>query len=684
MAKSLSQATKKPANIGNPVPAPANPGGGNVPPVSSLVTRELPGLASATLGPVAPVWTTAYDSVKQFYRPGTSQQRIPPLPTKSNPQINAQAASVASAIVAASKTAAAATAAAFVQNMPINELAITNYVVKISDLASLDTFSNDAGGTIVLPGPSLGPGQFIGNNNSGGFGSSASPAGFAFFAGAVISVIATESDLPGVPDTTPSGSGWTAIDAGQNGDYASVYSKLIPAGAFATTYPLGVDVSWTDSLLFFGNCKVVPSAVQNINLFSGGLASSQTCSASFAKPVTAGNAILVVVSVTANPYDSIHDRWNYSSFTVSDGINFYSTIGQGTFGQAPGDGVQEQVYFAYNVVGGTTTVTVDMLTPAGDANGGCSITAYEISLGTTNILPSGFPAGWYCYLQNTGTGTFTVQSTALIDGLSTPITLGPNQGTIVAFDGTNWFTERGIGGSSITFPISVADGGTGTSTPALIAGANITITGSWPDQTITASEGAGANAISFWAYPLSSGEANVANINPVSSNNMNFSANTVPMYYIHIDDFLTVANFTFHVTVADSTAGHNYDWGMYNLSGELIWNLGATSFPSTGVVTTPFAQGKVTIVPGNYWLAFTGNHTGLEFDGITASQLAEFWFLAFSGSTPWWQSVTPSTGGTLTGLSPVLPTTPTATSLTNASVHSYGGQGIIPVIALST
>ena len=39
--------------------------------------------------------------------------------------------------------------------------------------------------------------------------------------------------------------------------------------------------------------------------------------------------------------------------------------------------------------------------------------------------------------------------------------------------------------------IQVAKGGTGTATPALVAGANVTISGSWPNQTINATGGAG-------------------------------------------------------------------------------------------------------------------------------------------------------------------------------------------------
>ena len=46
--------------------------------------------------------------------------------------------------------------------------------------------------------------------------------------------------------------------------------------------------------------------------------------------------------------------------------------------------------------------------------------------------------------------------------------------------------------ATVTGLVAVANGGTGTATPSLVAGTNITITGSFPNQTITASAAAGA------------------------------------------------------------------------------------------------------------------------------------------------------------------------------------------------
>ena len=46
-----------------------------------------------------------------------------------------------------------------------------------------------------------------------------------------------------------------------------------------------------------------------------------------------------------------------------------------------------------------------------------------------------------------------------------------------------------FGSLTLTNPLTVANGGTGTTTPGLVAGTNITITGSWPDQTINSTSG---------------------------------------------------------------------------------------------------------------------------------------------------------------------------------------------------
>lgn len=92
----LKDATKKPSNIGELIP-PATPTAQNPPPI---IPREQPGLSPTALGPAPAVWTTGFDSIRQWVRPGTSQSRFPSLPTKSNPQINASSRGVSSQVVA--------------------------------------------------------------------------------------------------------------------------------------------------------------------------------------------------------------------------------------------------------------------------------------------------------------------------------------------------------------------------------------------------------------------------------------------------------------------------------------------------------------------------------------------------------------------------------------------------------
>jgi hypothetical protein len=45
--------------------------------------------------------------------------------------------------------------------------------------------------------------------------------------------------------------------------------------------------------------------------------------------------------------------------------------------------------------------------------------------------------------------------------------------------------------TGVTGQLPVANGGTGTATPSIVAGTNVTVTGTWPNQTIAASGGGG-------------------------------------------------------------------------------------------------------------------------------------------------------------------------------------------------
>ncbi len=147
--------------------------------------------------------------------------------------------------------------------------------------------------------------------------------------------------------------------------------------------------------------------------------------------------------------------------------------------------------------------------PASDIASGAALTKTDdtnvtLTLGgtpSTALLQSvGLTLGWtgtlaYSRFTN-GAGTSVVGRAANSSGVQNDIAGTTDQvlrvnssGTSLAF-GSIDLSKTGTVGSSI---LAVANGGTGTSTPSLIAGTNISsITGTWPNQTINATGGSGA------------------------------------------------------------------------------------------------------------------------------------------------------------------------------------------------
>ena len=80
---------------------------------------------------------------------------------------------------------------------------------------------------------------------------------------------------------------------------------------------------------------------------------------------------------------------------------------------------------------------------------------------------------------------------------------GSGSGTVTSVDvvgGTTGLTTSGgpvttAGVITLGGILNVANGGTGTATPALVAGTNVTITGTWPNQTINSSGGGGSGTV---------------------------------------------------------------------------------------------------------------------------------------------------------------------------------------------
>ena len=85
----------------------------------------------------------------------------------------------------------------------------------------------------------------------------------------------------------------------------------------------------------------------------------------------------------------------------------------------------------------------------------------------------------------------------------------PADGTFSATGAAAWDAVHNVTGAAasgvnsditsltgLTTPLSVGQGGSGTATPSLVAGAKISISGSWPNQTVatTGAAASGANS----------------------------------------------------------------------------------------------------------------------------------------------------------------------------------------------
>ena len=175
---------------------------------------------------------------------------------------------------------------------------------------------------------------------------------------------------------------------------------------------------------------------------------------------------------------------NGSSFTVTVKVTGLTGVavpaGKRTVVYNNGTDVGNQIdYLATLALGTALPVT----------SGGTGTTTPAIVAGT-NVTVSGT---WPNQTINaTGGGSVTsVAGTGTVNGLTLTGTV-VNSGSLTlggSLTGVNL-------ASQVSGLLPVANGGTATATPSLVAGSNITITGTWPNQTVTAASGPGGTVTS--------------------------------------------------------------------------------------------------------------------------------------------------------------------------------------------
>lgn len=235
---------------------------------------------------------------------------------------------------------------------------------------------------------------------------------------------------------------------------------------------------------------------------------------------------------------------------------------------------------------------------AGPASGAAAVPAYRALVAADVPAPAGDVTGAYAATTVTGMH-FGTNSMPFV-------TTAPTSGDALVWNGTN--VETAV--------LGVSGGGSGTATPALVAGSNITLSGSWPAQTVAVTE-----PPVFGDLDLNGSDA-ITEAPPGASVNTGWKARLYSQQYA-----LGVAPATFCILAG-------YWASLFNGAGSL--------FPAgDGTPSSPDSNAVVTLgTNGTVWAAtevrVTGSSTNARaftsYKTIGAALGPSFWFFDATGT----------------------------------------------------
>lgn len=159
----------------------------------------------------------------------------------------------------------------------------------------------------------------------------------------------------------------------------------------------------------------------------------------------------------------------------------------GTWGTTVNDAITDLLDDA---VAGTVTLSANADVTLSTTNGADNQARNAVILWTASngATPRNItaPAQSKAYVViNAGTGSIVVRGS----GPTTGVTIPSGTRALVAWNGSDFVkivSNPVVLTTDVSGLLPIANGGTATATPALVAGANVTITGTWPNQTIAA------------------------------------------------------------------------------------------------------------------------------------------------------------------------------------------------------
>jgi hypothetical protein len=226
--------------------------------------------------------------------------------------------------------------------------------------------------------------------------------------------------------------------------------------------------------------------------------------------------------------------------------------------------------------------------------------ASSVADGVTSVSGTGTVNGITLTGTVTSTGSLTLGGTLSGVNLATQVT-----GTLPIANGGTGTTSTTFANlaTNVTGTLPVANGGTGTSTPALVQGSGVTITGTWPNQTISATGSGGTvTSVTGTAPVVSSGgstpaismAAATASVNGYMTSTYAAKLDGIAAGATNVTNTNQLTNGAGFITGSGNTTGSagslvTTNFSVVESGGKLLFKYGATtiaSMTSAGVFTT--------------------------------------------------------------------------------------------------
>lgn len=253
--------------------------------------------------------------------------------------------------------------------------------------------------------------------------------------------------------------------------------------------------------------------------------------------VAADLAEKIKVTMSTNSTVAVQDEGT----TITSGVRSLNFTGTGVTATASGDSVTVNVTGG----GGGSVTSVTGTSPVVSSGGTTPDISLAASYGDTQNPYASKTANNFLAAPNGTAGVPTFRAVAAADIPTL------NQNTT----GT---------AANVTGIVAVANGGSGTATPSLVAGTNVTVTGTWPNQTIASSGSGGTITIS----------------------------NKTAAYTVVAGDLASVINCTNNTFTVSLTAAATLGSG-FNVT---IWNTSASSTITIDPSGTETIDGATTLI----------------------------------------------------------------------------------------